>query len=395
MRNIGVSLALANALDEYRRMDLERIPFVHRRFAAATVAAALAVAGIAGCGGDSGSGSGGKAQPELGMLLALTGIPFSAATADGGRDGAEAAGAKLTVTGPPTIDPSTAIKRFTDLVATRPDGVAVFPLPADLWVRPLSQAAKAGVKLGALHVPPSAGSEVPLYVGMREREAAARLAQQFAEKLGPDAKGEIVLGIGPAGEPVNENRILGYKETFARELPGVKVVGPLTTGNEPTKNLAAWTQVFNRYEGALAFLGTTDQDSGSLAKLKQQRGGSTLVGAFDPSVDNGALTAIETGAMFAAVEQQPYIRGYIATRVLGEAVKADKPVPEGWIDTGIEVVTQANAATVAKRQSSGAATRAFYEPVIDKMFKDGLAGLPLKPLKDVALSAVPTSTSAR
>jgi len=369
---------------------------VRRRPARAVVAAvaALAVALTASaCGSsdDSSSGGGGGKTPKLGMLLALTGIPFSAATTDGAQDGAKAAGAKLTVSGPPSIDPTTAIKQFTDMTATHPDGVVIFPIPADLWVAPLSRAAKSGIKLDAIHVPPSDGSKVPLYVGMREKDAASQLAKVFAEKLGPGATGEIVLGIGPAGEPVNENRILGYKETFAQMLPKVKVIGPLTTGNEPTKNLDAWTQISNRYPKALAFLGTTDQDSSSLARIKAKRGGDTLVGAFDPSTANGALQAIQNGQMLAAVEQQPYIRGYIATRVLGEAVKEGKPVPDGWLDTGIEIVNQGNATAIADREKSVAATRAFYKPQIDKIFAKGLAGLPLKPLSDVALAPVPKS----
>src|SRR5207244_1663475 len=117
---------------------------------------------------------------------------------------------------------------------------------------------------------------------------------------------------------------------FKRELPNVKVIGPLTTGNEPTANRNAWTQIFNRYPKALAFVGTTDQDVTSLAALKRTRNKSTLVGAFDPSKANGALQAIADGRVLAAVGQQPYIRGYVATRVLGEAVKEGKPVPKGW-----------------------------------------------------------------
>jgi ribose transport system substrate-binding protein len=365
-----------------------------RRLGAAAAVLVLACAGIAGCGDDEEGGGGGSAaakQPELGMLLALTGIPFSTQTTDGAEDGTAAVDGKLTVTGPPTIDPTTAIKQFNDMVATRPDGIVIFPIPADLWVAPLSRAADRGIKLNAIHVPTSEGSKVPMYVGMREKEAAAQLAQRFVEALGPDAKGEIVLGIGPAGEPVNENRILGYKETFARELPDVKVIGPITTGNEPVKNLEAWTQVFNRYPDALAYLGTTDQDSSSLAKLKDQRGGATLVGAFDPSTSNGALQAIADGRMLAGVGQQPYIRGYIAARVLGEAVKADKAVPEGWIDTGTEIIAKDNVAEITEREASLDATRAYYEPMIDEMFANGLDSLDLKPLADVALDPIPQS----
>lgn len=362
------------------------------RIAALGTLAVLLVAGLlAGCGGGDDSSSGGseeKSGGKLGLLLALTGIPFSTYTTQGSEDAAKEVGAELSVAGPPTINPTDAIKQFEDMVATSPDGVTVFPIPAELWVAPFSRAAAKGVKLDAIHVPPVEGSEVPLYVGMREKEAAEDLAQVFVDELGPDASGEIVLGIGPAGEPVNENRILGYEAVFSSELPDVKLVGPLTTGNEPVENLNNWSQVFQRYPDALAYVGTTDQDCGSLAKLKAKEGGSTLVGAFDPSVENGCLPGIEKGDVLAAVEQQPYIRGYVATRVLGEAVSEGVDVPEGWIDTGIQVVTEANAAELTKTLSSIEATRAYYQPTIEEIFADGLDGLPLKPLEDVALDPI-------
>ncbi len=370
-------------------MNRRRAPM---RIAALGTLVTLLVAGVlAGCGGSDDSsttGGGDEGGGKLGLLLALTGIPFSTYTTQGSEDGAKETGSELAVAGPPTINPTEAIKKFEDMIATNPDGVTVFPIPAELWVRPFSTAASQGIKLDAIHVPAVEGSEVPLYVGMREKEAAEKLAQVFVDELGPDASGEIVLGIGPAGEPVNENRILGYEETFARELPDVKLVGPLTTGNEPVENLNNWSQIFQRYPKALAYVGTTDQDCGSLAKLKEKEGGSTLVGAFDPSVENGCLTGIEDGLVLAAVEQQPYIRGYIATRVLGEAVNEGVDVPEGWIDTGIQVVTEANAAELAKTQSSIEATRAYYKPTIEEIFSDGLDGLPLKPLADVALDPI-------
>jgi ribose transport system substrate-binding protein len=358
--------------------------------------ALLAVSiGLAACGGssggsssDSGSGSGSE-HPHLGLLLALTGIPFATETTEGAEDAATLTGAELDVAGPPTIDPTTAIKDFEDMVATKPDGVTVFPIPAEQWVRPFNQAAEAGVKLDAIHVPPTEGSEVPLYVGMKEKEAAEDLVHVFAEELGPEASGEIVLGIGPVGEPVNENRIFGYEAAIEKEMPNVKIVGPITTGNEPVENLNNWTQIFSRYPDALAYIGTTDQDCGSMAKLKGQgKNPSVLVGAFDPSVENQCLPGIEEGNVLAAVDQQPYIRGYVATRVLAEAAKEGVDVPEGWIDTGILIVDKENAGEIGKAQASIDATRAYYKPEIEKIFSGGLEGLPLKPLSAVALEPV-------
>ena len=198
-------------------------------------------------------------------------------------------GAELDVAGPPTIDPTTAIKDFEDMVATKPDGVTVFPIPAEQWVRPFKQAAEAGVKLNAIRVQPTEGSEVPLYVGMKEKEAAEDLVHVFAEELGPEASGEIVLGIGPVGEPVNENRIFGYEAAIEKEMPNVKIVGPITTGNEPVENLNNWTQIFSRYPDALAYIGTTDQDCGSMAKLKGQGKNRRSSSAPSPSVENQCL----------------------------------------------------------------------------------------------------------
>ena len=91
--------------------------------------------GLAACGGssggsssDSGSGSGNE-HPHLGLLLALTGIPFATETRKGSEDAAALTGAELDVAGPPTIDPTTAIKDFEDMVATKPDGVTVSRSP--------------------------------------------------------------------------------------------------------------------------------------------------------------------------------------------------------------------------------------------------------------------------
>lgn len=375
-------------------LQLPRASRIYRHLSGVALLLAATTLILSSCGGNGSSSGGssssgsssGKSKPRLAMQLALTGIPFSTQTANGGQDGAQAAGASITVEGPPTIDPTASIKQFNDLVATQPDGIIEFPVPAALWVHPLSQAAHQGVKVVVIHVPPSAGSDVNLYVGMQEKQAASQLAQLFVQKLGKNARGEIVLGIGPAGEPVNENRILGYKETFAKEMPNVTVLGPFTTGSDPIKNLAAWTSIVQAHPNALAYLGTTDQDSGSLAKLKAEHGGKALVGAYDPAITNGALAAIADGRMLAGVEQQPYLRGYIAARVLGLAAKEGKPVPKGWIDTGIEIVTRSNAAAITGQQQSLAATRAFYKPLIAKLFSSGLAGLPLMPLADVALS---------
>jgi ribose transport system substrate-binding protein len=364
----------------------------------ALIALAMFASACGGGGGSSSSGSSGSSggstststegKVKLGALMSITGIPFSTELSEGAEAGAEVVGAEMQIAGPPNIDPTVAIKQFEDMVASKPGGVAVFPIPPEIWGPPSKRAVEAGVKVASLNVPPVEGSEVPLFVGMKEKQAGEQLAHAFVEELGSNASGQIVLGIGVPGEPTNENRIYGFEAEIEKEMPNVEIVGPLTTSTEPIEALNAWAQIFQKYPNALAYLGNTDSDCSALSKLKKEgMGKGVLVGAFDPSVENGCLPAIEEGFVLAALYQQPYLQGYVVSRILGEAVKAGEELPEGWIDTGSVLVDKENAKEISQSLSSPQERAAYFKPKIEKIFANGLSGLPLKPLSEGALES--------
>ena len=66
------------------------------------------------------------------------------------------------------------------------------------------------------------------------------LADQVISKLGPEAKGDIVIGTTTPGAPVLDWRGQGMIAQFAKRLPHVRVLGPFDTKQEVGANLAAW-----------------------------------------------------------------------------------------------------------------------------------------------------------
>ncbi|MFI6498225.1 sugar ABC transporter substrate-binding protein [Nonomuraea typhae] len=320
------------------------------------------------------SGPAAPGQPRIGFSLATTDADFAQEMAAGGQFGADAVGGvRLQISAPNGIDPPAQVKLFGDLGRTAPDGIAIEDLAPELFVRPLADLAARKIRLVGVDTVPAPGSNVGLYVGNDNRGAGRELALEAIRLLPPGAAGEVVLGTSAPGVPVLDERANGMKEAFAEKLPGVKVLGPFDTKNDPASNFDAWNGLVKAHPKALAFLGTGDADAYNLAKAKQTNGGSYLVAAFD--LDARSLAAVQDGTSFAVMSPEHYFKGYVAIRMLAEAAKAGKPLPEGWADPGHLLVTKANVAEITARQASDQAKRAWLSSRAESFFRDLTAKL--------------------
>jgi len=341
----------------------------------------------AACGDSSSSGSGSEssggtttkaaktnANPKVAMVIGLTSNAFMKTVGDGAEAGIAAVpGAKLTFTGPPAPDPTTETKMFRDVLATKPDGVAVMPLQASLWTRTLKDAASTGVPLLAFNEAPASPSPVKTFVGINDREAAESLLQTLQDKIGGDAKGQIVLGNCIPGVATLDFRIKAYKEGIKRLFPNATVKGPFQTTTEPRANFDNWVKAMASTRDALAFIGNCDSDGPGLVKAKQETGVKGELMTFD--IDLEALRGIKAGTMLAALGEAPYVRGYISARLLAESAKTGKPVPEGFVNIKGEIVTAENVDDVLAREATPAATKAAYQPYLDRFFQDPAAAI--------------------
>lgn len=310
-----------------------------------------------------------KATPTIGFSLATSAQDFAQEMAEGGKFAADAVGGvDLQISAPPSVDPPQQVKLFQDLARTATDGVAMENLAPDLFVRPLADLAAQKRRLVGVDTVPAPGSNVGLYVGNDNYAAGRELALRAISLLPAGATGEVVLGTPNPGVPVLDERARGMKEAFNEKLPGVKVLGPFETKNEPAENFAIWNGLVKAHPAALAFLGTGDQDSYNLAKVKTANKGTYLTAAFD--LDPQTLQAVKDGVNFATMSPEHYFKGYVAIRLLAEAAKSGKDLPEGWVDPGHLLVTSANVAEITARQASDQAKRDWLKTKADAFFAD-------------------------
>jgi ribose transport system substrate-binding protein len=194
------------------------------------------------------------------------------------------------------------------------------------------------------------------------------LAEEAIRLLGPDVSGTVVVGTTVPGVPVLDQRAQGIREAFAEKLPDVEVLGPFETKIEPTLNFGIWNGLVKANPDALAFLGTGDQDSYNLAKIKQENGGTYLTAGFD--LNAATLRAVEDGTNFATLSPGHFMKDAVAIRMLAEAAVDGKPLPEGWIDSGALLVTKDNVAQIIARQESEEAKDKWFGPELDEFFAD-------------------------
>ena len=340
----------------------------HGRLALVAVVAALALAACGGDGGSSGGGGGGGTR-RMSFVVANISLNFASEMANGGRYAADdVGGIDLKVVGPPTTDGPAEVQLFQNATTTAPDGAVVENLAPQLFTRPYAQAVAKGVPIVALDTVPLPGSNVELYVGNDNYELGVQLATETIRRLPANASGTVVLGVPNPGVPVLDFRAKGIKDTFAEKLPKVTVKGPFQTFSDPGQSYNAWSSQVRANRNALAFLGVGDADSYSLARLKKQTGGRFLTAGFD--LDAKTLEAVKDGTNFVTISPEHYLKGYIAMRLLAEAVKDGKELPKGWFKEPGLVVDAKNVDEIIKRQQSDAGRRAWLQDEIAKIFAD-------------------------
>ncbi|MFC1437092.1 sugar ABC transporter substrate-binding protein [Streptacidiphilus sp. N1-10] len=358
-----------------------------RRSAALAAAAAAALvlsacsSGSAGGGSSAGSGSGASSGAKLKMGIAVANISlnFAHEMVLGAQSAADhAGGVDWTAVGPPNTDGPAEQQLFTSLTSTAHDGVVLENLDPPIFTRPAAQAVAKGVPIVALDTSPTPGSGVTFYVGNDNYQLGVELAQETLKRLGTAPHGTVVIGEPNPGTPVLDSRAKGIKDTLNAKAPGITVLGPFQTYSDPAQNYSAWLSQVHAQPHALAFLGVGDADSYDLARIKQQEKGSYLVAGMD--VDAKTLEDVKAGLDFVTIDPEHFLKGYIATTLLIDAVKQHKSLPQGWFETPGLVVDQSNVDAIIQRETSAQAAYSWYKSQIDSLLGDVAANL--KPLSD-------------
>jgi ribose transport system substrate-binding protein len=203
--------------------------------------------------------------------------------------------------------------------------------------------------------------------------------------VGEDATGDVVLGICVPGNPVLEARVDGFKEALGELAPNLTVKGAFDVTADPARNLSTWRQLIQTNPGAKAFAGFCAFDLTNLIKIKEQDANAPYE-VFGTDLEPDTLRGIKEGVASATYGQKPWLQGYIGVKLLSAQLTGGEEL-HGWIDVGVEEVTEENIDAIMKREQDigrgdAAAAKSFYQAEIDEILSDPQAML--KPLSEIS-----------
>jgi len=303
----------------------------------------------------------------IGFVTHAKGNPFVEQIVDGAKAAAADLGVTLNVQEQDGGSAEGQLKLSQGLVNAGANGVAS-SIPGDAMAKGMNDIIASGVPVAQFNLLSTAVKAV--YVGEKSVQSGRILGKMVVDKLGgASAKGKVIIGNCFPGFPVLENRAKGVEESL-KAATGLTVLGPFDVKVSAVDNYNHWEQLYAANPDAVAMVGLCAPDVASLGKLNAANGDKFVAGGYDLTSEN--LDAIKNKHAYVSLGQSPFVQGYLPVVLLVDAIKAKKPTPIGFYNSGTQVVTadsvdMANGLpkqTFAQLQALAAdpkATAAFYK----------------------------------
>ncbi len=281
-----------------------------RKVVAATAIAASATMVLAACssGGKSATATtaGGAAAEKNMTVIMVTHQAPGDTFWDRIRKGAEAAAAKDGIDFQYTNDPD-ATKQAQLIQAAidkKPDGIAVTDPNTGAIGDAIKKAVAAGIPVSMFNAggPDALGLGAIGYFGQDEKDAGIAVGKRAAD----DGAKHILCVIQEQGQSQLEARCDGVTEGAA----GAKVERLFVNGRDDsavTSNIQAKVSADKSIDYITTLGAQYALDAGKAVK---SAGSSAKVGTFDTNEE--LIKAIQDGSVTFAIDQQPYVQGYLA-----------------------------------------------------------------------------------
>jgi ribose transport system substrate-binding protein len=220
------------------------------------------------------------------------------------------------------------------------DGLVLAPLDSHALVRPVEEAAGAGIPTVIFDSALADTTRQVSYVSTDNRKGGELAGQRMGELL--RGKGTVLLLRYQEGSAATEEREAGFLDAVARGFPGITVISSDQYAGA-TRDTAKRTSenLLNRFADKVDGIFTPNESStaGMLLALQDigKAGAITFVG-FDYS--SGFIPPLERGEIKGLVVQNPVNMGYLSVKTMVEHLQG-KPVP-ATVDTGVLLVTLDN-----------------------------------------------------
>lgn len=243
---------------------------------------------------------------------------------------------------PPTGDLADMARIVEQVIASNPDGIILPITDYDVLSGPVAKARKKGIPIITINSGSHEQSEswgALLHVGQPEY-AAGKGAGKKAKAAGVKS---FVCVNHYIENPSSVERCQGFADALGVELKGSMI----DVGKDPTdieKKVLAYLRK-NANTDAVLTLGPTSAHPTLRALDKNRKAGEIYFGTFDLSGD--IAKAVKSGVISFAIDQQPYLQGYMPVSILTNYVRYGV-VPGNHINSGPGFVTKENIEQVEK-----------------------------------------------
>ena len=265
------------------------------------------------------------------------------------RNGVDAASrqsdVQVTYRSPDVYKVDTMRQLIDDAVAAKPDGLVV-SIPSEELAAPIRRAVRAGIPVVSIN----SGSDVSRRVGTlshigQPEEAAGFKAGRRLVAAGAGS-GEALCINQEVGNLGLDRRCAGFERAIRAAGGTARVLAVDTKDLATTRRLVEDASSRPGVDAVLALNNT----GGEIAAEVVPR--DVLIGTFDftPAV----LRAIRSGRVEFAVDQQPYLQGYLPIVFLAERARYGLfPAQGEVVPTGPNFITAANAAQAERLSLQG------------------------------------------
>jgi simple sugar transport system substrate-binding protein len=282
-------------------------------FTAAVAVAALSLAACSSSGGKAGDSQGDQLTGQAGTprmkIIMVTHAPAGDTFFDIVQKGAQAAAAKNNVDLVYTNDGDASKQAvlLQNAVDQKPDGIAVAVPSAAALAPGIEKAKAAGIPIVGFNAGADQWKELGLmsYFGQDETLAG----QAFGNKLNDAGAKHAVCVEQAQGQSQLEARCNGVKQTFKGQTEVLYVNGEDQTATQST------IQAKLLQDRSIDYVVTLGAPIAGLAvKSVQGAGSSAKVATFD--LNQSVVSAIKDGSVQWAIDQQPFLQGYLAIDAL-------------------------------------------------------------------------------
>ncbi|MFI0537654.1 substrate-binding domain-containing protein [Streptomyces sp. WSLK1-3] len=320
------------------------------RTAALACAALLLLAGCSGADDDSRLGAGAAAGSDAaGLKVALiTHGGEGDAFWERVRKGAEAAAAKdgIVLTYANDSDPAGQARLVREAIGDRVDGIAVTLAKPAAMKAPVAAARAAGIPVVGLNSGIDAWKSQGLLEYFGQDEIVA--GEAVGTKLNGLKARHTLCVVHERGNVALEARCAGVRKTFGGETENVYV-----EGTDPEAVDTVLTARLRQDPGIDEVVTLGAQFALDAVDSVKAAGSRARIATFD--LDDDLVKAIRSGSVQFAVDQQPYLQGYLAVDALW-LYRTNGNISGGGVApvlTGPAFVTRTNVAAVAGFAAAG------------------------------------------